>query len=135
MLQNRSRDVLGALWPAILGFWCTNHRIDIVAARPEKEIQYVKDLLSFFRSVVGHVMFSSKAQGILEYIAKVLFDENGANVDSHARSLASLHRAPTRWLSDAVPLKNFISRIQDLILYAVELSESAKKVVKELGQS
>ncbi len=78
-LQQRCRTVLGARWPCILGFWCTNHRIDIVAAKPEKEIQYVQELLSFFRSVVGHVMFSTRAQGILEYIAEAMYADHGVN--------------------------------------------------------
>ena len=134
-LQSRFTEVLGLSAGKILGFWCTNHRIDIVAGKPEKEIAYVARLLSFFRSIVGHVMGSSRAQGILEYLAKLVFEEDGEYEHTSSRSLASIHRAPTRWLSDAAPLKAILSRITELALYLYTLTLEKKKHYQELGKS
>ena len=132
-MQSRRDELVGESEPPLLGYWCASHRIDLAPAAADKKHSYTTTLLSFFRSLTGHIMFSGRARGILEFLAKALFDEGGVNEDSTSRSLASLYRAPTRWLSDAKPSRSFVSRISDFILYVRELEEEKKKVHKDLG--
>ena len=132
-LQERKKELCGEGSPSILGFWCTNHRIDIVAGAPEKQIQYVSALLTFFRSLVGHVMASTRSQGILQYIAKLIFLENGVDEGVTSASLASVHRAPTRWLSDVVPLQQIVTRVLDLVLYLFNLTKERDASLRTYG--
>jgi hypothetical protein len=132
-MQARAKEVLGDSFPSILGYWCANHRIDLAPAAADRKFNYTTTLLAFFRSLTGHVMFSGRARGILDFLARALYDENGPNEDSTSNSLASLHRAPQRWLGDAKPCKSFVSRIADVCLYTRELQGENKKVHRDLG--
>ena len=58
-----SSQVHGDNHPQILGYWCAPHRIDVVSAKPEKNIEFVEHLLSALRRIVRHVMASNRAQG------------------------------------------------------------------------
>ena len=134
-LQKRRDTLLGTDVAALPGFWCSSHRIDLVSALPEKKIRFVQELLQFFRSVVGHVMFSHRAQGLLDFIATAFFFDHGENVHAKSRSLASVSRAPTRWLSDTKPLQEFLARSDDMYLYAFELASETLKAHADMGKS
>jgi len=53
----------------IIGYWCDNHELDLTSAQPERQIEYVANLMHFFRSIITHVMQSDRAQGLLDYIS------------------------------------------------------------------
>eukprot|EP00973_Karenia_brevis_P095525 12427777-Karenia_brevis.AAC.1 len=79
-------------------------------------------------------MASTRAQGLLEFIAKLVFAESGDTEHATSRSLASLHRAPTRWLSDVAPLEAMLARVVDLVLYCRTLTLEAKAHYRTLGE-
>ena len=89
----------------ILGYWCESHRYDQIASDVEKEIAYVADLLSFFRSVIARVMANDRTQGIRDYIASLLEIDGAATPGvAQSGSLSFVHFAPQRWLSTVKPL-------------------------------
>ena len=78
---------------------CENHRLDVVAGAAEDQVAYVSSLFSFLRSIIGHIISSDRARGLLDYIALLLEPvENGDDVASNG-SLSSIWFAPQRWFS------------------------------------
>ena len=56
LLQTKCDDLLADVPHAlVLGYWCGNHRYDKIASDAEQQISHIKDLLSFLKSIVGHV--------------------------------------------------------------------------------
>ena len=120
----------------VLGYWCSSHRLDIVMGEPEKTVSYIAVLMNFMRSVVGHVASSSKAQGILRWLAKLIWHEEGdlSLMLSGPGSLASLSYAPQRWLSQLAPLRALVTRMPDLWMYLVMLSKSETVIIQGSDQ-
>ena len=104
LLQEKVDAELGAGERTIVGYWCDNHRLDVVASAAETHIAYISDLLKFFRSVIAHIMGSDRARGLLDYMAFLLEppSEKDEEIIASDGSLSSISFAPQRW--------NFISK-------------------------
>ena len=85
--------------------------------------RYISVLMDFLRSIIGHVMGSTRAQSLLDWIAKMIHIEKGDDPTAATGSLSSLHRAPQCWLSDVVPLTAIVTRVGDLLMYFFALSQ------------
>ena len=72
LLQQTIDAELGTGTRPVIGYWCDNHRIDVVASKAEEQISYVSDLLKFFRSIIAHIVGSDRARGLLDYFAFLL---------------------------------------------------------------
>ena len=121
LMQDRKTHLLKET-SQILGYLCTSHRIDIVSGDAEKEVSYIALLLSFMRSLVGHIATSDRAQGFLRSIAAMIFDERGDDPQASTGSLAAVSYAPQRWLSSVQPLTVLTTRIDDLVICIVCIS-------------
>ena len=115
----------------ILGWWCVNHMLDIISARPEKDIAWIAVILTVLRSIIGHISGSSRAQGLLKWLHDMI-EEHGA--DGHSKGLASAHYAPHRWISSAQPLKKLCEHIFDLVVYLQTLSYENRKTLSGYGE-
>ena len=47
LLQERVDLALGSDQRSVIGYWCDNHRLDVVAGAAEAQIAYISDLLFF----------------------------------------------------------------------------------------
>ena len=122
--------------PPILGYWCENHRYDQIASDAESAITYVSALLALFRSIIGHIMGSDRAKGLLDYMALLLeTDDNAAPDVAQGGSLSSVHYAPQRWLSTVKPLQVLTDKVEHLLMYALELSLDPRHKYMEFGMS
>ena len=133
-LQVRRDACCGTELPKIIGYWCVSHQIDLVAHKPEKKMAFVASLVGFLRSIVGHIMGSSRAQGLLQFIAKLIYNQSGANEHASSSSLAKVHHAPQRWLSLCAPMACIVSRVCDLVLYLYNLTLEKEEALREFGR-
>ena len=121
IMAKRKEEVCGKESVGIIGYWCDNHRVDKIVAKPEKEPAYISDLMGWFRSLCGHVVSSDKAKASLDYIA-LMIAMGPANGDGS--SAASLWYAPQRWISAAGPMNTITEKLEHLCLYLEELKKS-----------
>ena len=136
LLQQKRDEFCGADAMPILGYWCENHRYDQIASDAEAAISYVSELLAFFRSIVGHIVGSDRAKGLLDYMALLLETVDNAAPDvAQAGSLSSVHLAPQRWLSTVKPMQVLNSKMEHLLMYGLELSLDPRYKYLELGAS
>jgi len=111
----------------ILAYWCSSHKLNLVSAAPEKSIAWVAVIMTFLRSLVGHIVYSSKAQNTLKWLS-TLVDED---MEHATKSMASVHYAPQRFLSAVQPLSVICDRIEEVIIYLKTLTfEDNTKAVK-----
>jgi hypothetical protein len=132
MLQKRAN---AALPPeerkAIIGYWCDNHKLDLVAGDVEDLIPYIGSLLHFLRSIVTHVMGSDRAKGMLDYIALMISLTNVAEVTDDqpmlpegaklgdGGSLKSVFFCPQRWIACVKPMSMLVDKMDHFIMYMV----------------
>ena len=136
LLQKKVDEVLGAGVRPVIGCWCDNHRIDVVASDCETKIAYVSDLLKFFRSVIAHIMQSDRAQGLLDYIAFLLEPPTESEeIIASSGSLSSVHFAPQRWLSTVKPMKALVEKMEHFLLYMLELSIDPRHNYQDFGKA
>ena len=116
---------------AIIGYWCDNHKLDLVAGDVEDRIPYIGTLLHFLRSIVTHVMGSDRAKGILDYIAFMISLTNvaddtddqpmlpeGAKLGDGG-SLKSVFFCPQRWIACVKPMSVLVDKMDHFIMYIV----------------
>ena len=94
--------------------------MDIVSENPEKNVAYIAVIMSWMRSLIGHISGSTKAQGILRWLALLVWNSDGdASLKDAPSSLAAVRYAPQRWLSQVGPLKAIVGRFNDIWMYLV----------------
>jgi hypothetical protein len=135
-LQKRKDELLGALSSYILCYWCCSHRMDIVSESPEKSVAYIAVVMSWMRSLIGHITASTKAQGLLRWIALLIWNSDGdESLKDAPGALAAVRYAPQRWLSQVTPLSSIVGRINDVWMYLVMMSDEEKKATSDLAEN
>ena len=122
-LQSK-KDTIVPNQQKIQGWWCNSHMLDLVSNAPEKQIAWVAVLLTFMRSLAGHIVASTKAQGILRWLSTIIDD---SDADHETKSLASVHYAPQRFLSTVQPLAVICDRLDELVIYLNTVKAEDKK--------
>jgi len=102
----------------ILAYWCSSHRVDLATAAPEKTTAWVAVLMTFMRSLVGHIVASTKAQATLKWLSTII-DEDIPHV---TKNLASAYYAPQRFVSCAQTLKTMCDRMDEVVLYLLTMT-------------